>query len=424
MSDDDLRRLQREVATTGSPTARLAYAHALERAGRRDDALEALVPAIEDPDVRRELARWPAWHRSAFARWSSRALDVPPIAGPKVRMAWRIEGRGWWSTGGHLVASPLAIVASFAHSLTVVDPWSGQVRLARELDLSAPEPSIHGREVLLIGRQGVVELDPFGGERPLDELQGDIDWRLAADGPWIFVLERLGELVGWRRGAERYERAWSCKPTIPVAVPARELFVAGDRLLLRHQAMGQTSYEVRDLATGGLVLEGHGYALLDDAGVFSTAEPDVLVALDRAGTERWRLGELAGALASSPRYVVAMEAPGGRSPHMGERVTLRVLERTTGALLGRLREVAWPFQVALVRDRIYLISRSELMDPDAEPEAGEYRQELSAFTPAGEVAWCFDLTPFSTQGVMAFAPLPRRLCVLLNGGTLLCLADA
>ena len=53
--DRQLRALER--AATTSDVDRLLYARALERLGRRDQALEALLPGRADPEIRRMFTK-------------------------------------------------------------------------------------------------------------------------------------------------------------------------------------------------------------------------------------------------------------------------------------------------------------------------------------------------------------------------------
>ena len=57
MSDDLLRKLEREMAT-GPPSVRIRLATELERAGRVDEAVTILLGAPGDREVRRALGRF------------------------------------------------------------------------------------------------------------------------------------------------------------------------------------------------------------------------------------------------------------------------------------------------------------------------------------------------------------------------------
>jgi hypothetical protein len=89
VSDDELQALERAVAAGGGPEARLRYARALERVGRRDEALDALLPGRESADVRREIARSKAARTDLTEAASSVSVaDLAPIERAP-RVAWK-----------------------------------------------------------------------------------------------------------------------------------------------------------------------------------------------------------------------------------------------------------------------------------------------------------------------------------------------
>lgn len=111
MSDDDLRRLEREAAAN-DPQACLRLARACERAGRPVDALAALVRGADNVAVRREAARFPC--------------DVAPLrAAPRVKWEAKLDGRD--HVDG-LAATPLAVVIGTRRRNVVLDPERGAVR--------------------------------------------------------------------------------------------------------------------------------------------------------------------------------------------------------------------------------------------------------------------------------------------------------
>ncbi len=79
--DEDLRAADR-LLSFATVEERLRHARALERSGRRDEALAVLLAASDSPEVRSELARWPSW-TSENAR-GTRYLDAPLLASPRV----------------------------------------------------------------------------------------------------------------------------------------------------------------------------------------------------------------------------------------------------------------------------------------------------------------------------------------------------
>jgi hypothetical protein len=87
---EELRDLERAVATGGGAAERLRLASALERSGRKDDALAVLVPAREDAEVRRAIGRFPAWTHPDGDAGASGAVDLEPIR-ERPRVKWTRE---------------------------------------------------------------------------------------------------------------------------------------------------------------------------------------------------------------------------------------------------------------------------------------------------------------------------------------------
>src|SRR4051812_19247944 len=119
MSDAELRELARD----SSPAGRLKHARALERLGRRDEALVVLVGGREDAAVRRALGEYPAWTHEHGAEGATRSVDVAPLrTQPRVR--WKRRG----SLDPHrterlalnFLAGPFVVVASVAGDRTAI----------------------------------------------------------------------------------------------------------------------------------------------------------------------------------------------------------------------------------------------------------------------------------------------------------------
>lgn len=145
MADEALRELERAVA--GSPDdgpARLALAHGLARAGRRDDALAALdlrrVGEAELPDARALSDR--LW-RDALSR---------------LALAWTVELP--FSPGGFALDPGLLAVsaAGGAPGLVALDPSTGAVLLRDDRVVTWKLHPVEGGAVLRDGRDGLVRL--------------------------------------------------------------------------------------------------------------------------------------------------------------------------------------------------------------------------------------------------------------------------
>ncbi len=84
MSDDALRKLEREVAA-GPPSVRIRLAAELERSGRTDDAVTVLLAASGDRAVRRALGRFrgPAPNDWSAPQGDARNTRRSPARGPR-----------------------------------------------------------------------------------------------------------------------------------------------------------------------------------------------------------------------------------------------------------------------------------------------------------------------------------------------------
>jgi hypothetical protein len=80
VSDESLRSLARAVEAGDGPAARLRYARALERAERRDEALDVLASTRhKDASVRTALSGYPSWGQTDGDAGRTRYLDLAPI---------------------------------------------------------------------------------------------------------------------------------------------------------------------------------------------------------------------------------------------------------------------------------------------------------------------------------------------------------
>lgn len=144
--DEDLRSLER--AAGHDPAACLRFLAALERVGRKDDAFLFLCALKHHPDVRRELARWPAWTHPHGGPGGTYWLDVKPVRrAPRVR--WRVRiGRAWGC-----VASAFGVVAveesSEGSRFIAFDPDTGGER--RSVPLAERHPGLGETHPVLRG---------------------------------------------------------------------------------------------------------------------------------------------------------------------------------------------------------------------------------------------------------------------------------
>src|SRR5579872_1125872 len=122
--DAELRTLER-AARAGGARERLAWARGLERAGRGDEGVAALVEVRDDPAVRSHLETLPAWsHVEADAGRTNFVAARPVAREPIVR--WKTEVSS--ADGSALLASPLAVVWPDNGSVAVLDPTTGRPR--------------------------------------------------------------------------------------------------------------------------------------------------------------------------------------------------------------------------------------------------------------------------------------------------------
>lgn len=162
--DDALRALERQVATTGEPAARLALAKQLERLGRRDEAQQVLWHGRESAEVRRALAEFPIATAIGFPGGTS--TDTLPLrARPRVR--WRHEQARAVRFGRIFFApSPLGVACCVdGRRLLVLDPDDGRVRWQRPLALVSPadRPRIEGEALIVPDGHAETILDLWTG---------------------------------------------------------------------------------------------------------------------------------------------------------------------------------------------------------------------------------------------------------------------
>lgn len=447
MSDQELRALERAAAA--DPARTLAYAQALDRAGRGDEGWLALCKALEDPASRAELAARPAWtHWSGPG--STRALDAPPMRrAPRVRWTANVQ-----ATRPRLLASGLGVVtsgprverdASEGHEL--LDPRSGAERargsaVAAWLDGEAlvcvlkgrvvPTPSLYVQPMVPSGRGAVA---PASG--PLPRLALPCLFRLdlgpqagppglLRDGRPLPVPEELqgrspkGPLIVGAHG-----RALTWTPPGPMPAGGHEPLIdaqlVADQLYITRQTQRRDGARVlvHDLELrprwrrdGTLFAANAQGALVLD----HTTGDERLVGLDRDGKERWAKHDLRPR-ALGRDVVVALVTDDGQP--VGEREPeLVLLDRATGerrASLGILEDAWAAPPIVVVRDQVLVCKGGA----------------ITARALDGQTVWRVDaaaLAEVPRGQITDLAPLPGALAVGLSNdhgapGRVLCLEE-
>lgn len=185
MSDDELRALERQVQESDSPAARLALAVALERAGRRVEAIDALEPHALERACPAEVASFHAALREAL--WRERAPMFP--------------GRDWRASPGthyvRVVGSKLEWAEDDGRTCSTsgAPPGCGrsQARCAPSARTAARPPRIPrktrpARSVLR--REAARGLAP--GERPTEDPLRHARIRLARIAPALVAVLAIG----------------------------------------------------------------------------------------------------------------------------------------------------------------------------------------------------------------------------------------
>jgi len=353
--DADLRTLER-AALAGGARERLAWARALERAGRGGDALAVLIPVHGDDAVRAHLETLPAWPTTEGPPGGTRFLEARPVTrAPRER--WRTTMSLW--PRGALVASPLALVTREHGALLVLDPRTGAVRHATTdhwLDF------IEG-----LGIRSLVMRTEANRELSVDVLTGTSrivgrrrTWSLRDAG---IVIRSSGENVEAfvpAGGGERERCVWRRKDL--GAVSGRSLGPASVGVA------GDGTFAVFDRKTGDTVASGVGDQILVDGYGFVVKCATGVVAYDAAGRFMWGcpLPKEPFVRAVAPGFVIAEEK---------ERTV--VLDRPSGRVLDVMDEPTRALGV--VRDVIYVARPSE---------RGESR--LAVRRPDGRELWSIE----------------------------------
>lgn len=409
VDDAELRRLERELAATGAPEARVRLARELERVGRRDDAFFVLKPGIADAAVRAEIARWPAWTHASGDAGRRACIDVAPVRStPRVAVFRRDSIEIGALT---LLASPLALVLTETRetndgdvsTLRVLDPEAGAPRFDREARWLVFHTSIHGEHLTIT--EGVHDLR--SGELVMSWPYGGSAIAGASNDGDILLLRHSGELRCVRLRGKEFEIVW--RASLPGTPPRTVHVVAwSDAHVL---LCGRRALTSLDRRTGAILWEkpvdadwneacADARLVLAQLGHHATSP---LEAFDSKGASLWRTRVAARARVLGDGYVVAEVLS---SSERG----LITLDARTGESIHILRaRASWEegLAVAAAREVVYFTRGP---------------RSVSAETYRGEWLWDLDLPDSAgTAPIAALAPAPRQLYVALADGTIISL---
>ncbi len=392
-SDEELRELARD----STPAGRITHARALERLGRRDEALDALIPGREDSEVRRVLGGYPAWRDTFGDAGATGWADLSPPR-PRPRTRWRVPGlldpARAERLNFDLVANPFVVVATrTASSLAGIDAVTGAVLWERPFESRRDgRASLDGDAIVLVATDGLFVLDAWTG---VERLRAPIP-NLASRWLGDLVLSLDGDtIVAWdRAGARR----WTTR--VPVASPDMPGFFrgAGDHVLVKTAG----HIVALDAATGAIQWDRRGFLVCADRDgalvVVPGRDGSVMSLLDATGETRARFENVDAHRAMSPTTVIAIS--GIASPE----ASFVALDRATGARSGPLLAMTGYSATALTRD-VLLVGKGV---------------SLHAFS-ARERLWFLDITPMeSAKEVYLLAPGHRCVTTIARDGTVTC----
>ncbi len=417
LTDESLRALERAAAADPSRTR--ALAKALERAGRADEAWVALCRAVDQPDVRAELATRPAW-TPAGGPGRTHALDLPPV---------KREPRARWTArapGDRLLASPLGVVVTTGRGtpVAVLDPTSGRLRWTPS---SATRDAWLDRGWLLAHFAGEElhawrlwnepgEDDPTAGHERLPS--GLVQARIAPAGGTQLLRDvrplRLPDGLD-ARGRD----ARGAGGRVVTGPGDWNALLVADLLLSSTQAgfEGPWTTTALDLERGAPLWRAPGRLVAADLqGTALAGDGERLVVRDVKGGEAWTAPGLLRALGPGVALVELRRAGGlvlsagaddDHASHADVTFELRVVDRATGRLRADLgpylpaRASAGRASPILVRDRIYVPDKGDVVCRGLD----------------GQVPWSVDVAELGGNGrarVVDLAPLPGALVVLLD----------
>lgn len=416
MVDQDLRGLER-AALEGDAAACVAWARALERLGRRDEAVAGYLAALDrDPAAgaaRAALAALPAWTGTQGGSGRASALEVEPVRGAPERL-WHAPPGAPASPGLRRFSEPYllggwpGVVALHPAPARVeaCDVRDGRLlwSVAGWADRTASR--VEGELVVLRGaarttvrdlRTGheLVALPAGGGDAGVSGWARGLDlrastpanlWRLDAHG-WPDPRLPPADEPRWTLVRPRDQRGRTLVAAGPLVVIA---FLGGEVAAL-------------DATTGDERWRRAGAGLHGDAQGVAVRSRDVYTMFDLDGQPRWTHPgrEL---LALGREHVVMAPATLGLGPDF----PLQVLDRAGGALETELVTYGPVLACALAGDVVYV--------------AGMHG--LDAFTVRGERLWRRGPDDLPGRVPVALLPLERRLLVGMQSGDLVMFGEA
>ncbi|HZV02508.1 MAG TPA: hypothetical protein VFF73_37725 [Planctomycetota bacterium] len=396
--DAELRTLER-AARGGGARETLAWARGLERAGRQDDAVVALVEVRDDPAVRRHLEALPAWsHVEADAGRTNFVAARPVARDPQV--VWKTDVLP--GHGAQLLASPLAVAWPGGDHVVALDPRTGEshrvecrggpgrlveLRLARLVVEARDDLREVALDLLSGASHAAGRVSGLARVRDRDLVVRGFEGLVS--GSWIAVDEKT------RRRQWRYPRKGSLDRELRDGI---DLCVGPTRVVL----WGAGPFVLLERETGREVARGHGDSIRLDGAGLAAVEKRWMFAWDVNGRELW-------AREFRDRPTVTALAPGFVVVLVGKKTF--ALDRRTGETIGQVGESLKT--LAVVSDVVYLTSFS-----------GRHKKRLCARRPDGEEVWSMEIA----DHVEALAALDGRLFVAVTttrpwATSILCLAE-
>jgi hypothetical protein len=395
VADERLAELERSVEA-GGPGARLEYAHALERVGRKDESLQVLLGGLDQAEVRTALAARPAWSHHGGPAGGSGWLDVAPLrADPRLRWAQLPHEPTPYLDGGFVV-SELGVVTTCppVQGVWILDPRDGAER--RVVFTGTIYPVLAGAALLL--PRGV--FGPQAGTEVRSLLDGSLLRTIELSAP-AWAGHRLVSLEPDGCRAYALDDLWREAPQPRWTIPCSQragvhplpwgLVVDYQRTCRVYDAEGDLAWTRPDL--GRVLADAHGVAGLTSRGV---------ELLDTHGVRLW--------LARRERQMVSLLAPDWLLVRAVQPWALQVLDRTSGDVRATLplEESVEVQAMAAARDVIYL----SLVE-DGQPT-------LLALSIEGDVLWRRE-GPEGLAQVQDLAPLDGLLFGRCQDGTVFCL---